>query len=325
MKSKYLKFLPLFLIFALFANSCSLLPSERVARAQEKVAQTKEQINNYQDELVEKARNYVFGANYTLQLDTNPNVFTKTAEKMTSRAELVLGPPVIEQANQIKEIANDLVSNNVNLNTKGDELLVQKDEEIIILQNNIKHLNDQLEIKEKKSNSIALEMSAFGDTWYKIKHYFYYILWFIGIFLFLSLLGKILPPPYNSIVNIVAIPMGLIIKGVHALFPAAKQAAGVVAVATYNQTKKTLENVVDSIEQTKDQISNKQVQVSQITPIVPAVSTVVSNPIAPLINRVLTEVEQHPGMEQLKTNLRSNLDEDDKTLINRTKEELGYI
>lgn len=337
----------LVIIVGLFSVGCRSLPSERVAKAQQKVEQTKAQIQDKNDAIVDKTRGYIFGADFALSLDNNPNKYSTVAKDMTGRARLTLGDPSMEDATILRDIINNLLSTNQAIIVKGQKALAEKDSEVTALQNNIAVLQKTLEVKEQKSNAIALEMSKLGDTWFKIKRVFYWVVWIIGIGLLFSVLSKVLPPPYNSIAGIIYVPFGLLSKLIHALFPAAKQVAGVVASKTYEETKKAFTNVVDSIEQTKEQIQNKQVAISTTilaspgTLAVPAVAAIPAIPPSfevaaapavpavaaiPAVPAVLAQPEeQHPGIEQLKTNLRSNLDEEDKKIINRTKEDLGYL
>ena len=226
-------------------------PFAKWFKADKKVDEVKQEITKNEDVAVEKTKGFIYGADISLELDPSPSIFSQTAEKFTDRARLTLGEPKMEEAVVIKEIVSNLTSTNQELVIKGTEQLSEKDKEIIDLQQNITGLEEKLAVKESKLQAVSQENAKLATTWATIKKWFFGIIWVVGIGLVLSVVSKFLPPPYSSIIGIVAAPIGLFIKFIHGLVPAAKDFAGVVAKTTYDETNKALKQVVESIQEAK--------------------------------------------------------------------------
>jgi hypothetical protein len=250
--------LPLFLFF----QSCST-PIGRFFKAEKNIQQIKNDISTNEDKKVESAKSYLFGADYSLSLDLSPSKYSQVAKEMTSKGLVILGPPTMENANQFQDIIKKLVSTNQQEIAKGQKLLKEKDDEVVDLQNENKELSDKLEKSQIKADQVNAENAKLANTWKKITHGFWWIVWIIGIGFVLSIISKFLPPPYSTIGGIVAMPVGLLIRFLHGLVPAARDFSKSVKQETYNETKTALSNVTEAVQiikQDSPEIYNKSVK-----------------------------------------------------------------
>ncbi len=268
-------------------------PSEKANKAEQKVEQVKHDIDKKDDILIENGRGYLYGSLYSMSLDPFPSIYTTVAKSLGERAQIAIGSPEMAEIIQLREIVNNLVSSNKDLVIKGNKQLKDKDLEVVNLQQSINKLQDTLQVKEDKLKQINETNAGLADKFVKLKSIFWWIVWIVGIGFVLTLLGKVLPAPYSNIIYLLALPFGILIKGIHALIPQAKEVAGVVG----KEYKDGLEKIVVSLEDTKANISAKNEATGK----------------------------QSVGLEQLKTELNKNTDDKTKVLISQTKQNLGYI
>ncbi len=246
-----LKYLPIFLLI-LCLSSCST-PIGKFFSKTKKVEDVKRDISKNEDKTVEVGKTYIYGADYTLSLDPNPNRYNEVAKGFTQRSLLTLGNPSMEEANELREIVKNLISTNQSLIIKGQKALAEKDEKVADLQKENNELLEKLGVQEAKLNAVNAENAKLATTWKRITSSFWWIVWIVVIGFVLSILGKVLPPPYNSIAMIVAAPVGLVIRFFIGLLPSAKKAAGVVAEKTHEESQSALEKLVLSINELKKQ------------------------------------------------------------------------
>ncbi len=245
----FLRFLSISFLF-LFLVGCQS-PIGKWFRAEKNVQEVKNQISKNEDIQVEKGKSYVWAADFSLSLDRTPSIYSQTAKSFTERGVLTLGSPPMEEVIVLREIVNNLNSTNKELALKGQQALSEKDEEIADLQNNNKKLGLKLEDNERKAAEVNAENAKYANTWKKITHGFWWIVWILGICLVLGFVAKFLPPPYNSIASIIAAPVGLFIKIIQGIAPSVKQFAGVVSAKTHEESNSTLEKLVLAIDNIK--------------------------------------------------------------------------
>lgn len=251
-----------FLIFPL-VTSCALLPSHKVAREEKKIEQAKKDLNTANQDKFDITKSYLWGADYSLSLDPNPNKYSKTAKNLTERGVIVSGTPEMDEIIKLKEIVNNLLSTNNYEIKKGQRLLLERDKEVIDLQQKIVGLQGKLESRESDLMTTAKRIGGLADIIVKLKWIFYGI---IGIFIFVfisKVLSVILPPPYNSIFYTVEHAIGFVIKQIFKLFPKAIDGAKVVGSDVHQVSENTLANLVAAIQQYKANNPDKANEINQ--------------------------------------------------------------
>lgn len=243
------------LVFSLV--SCSIFsPSAKLERKQAAVTKIENQIQDNKDEIIEKAKVFSKGTDIAISLETNKSKYIEVAKEFSSRTVAVLGEPKLEDVNNLKDIIAKLTSDQKDLIAKGRNLLEVTDKEVYKLQEDKKELENKLEKKETEYKTVAQSAAALGDKWYRLKTYFWWGIWIIGIGLFCGILASVLPAPYNSIASLIAMPIGLIFKIFHNLIPSVKTFAGVVH-QDYKTATEDLVTVVDKLKKANPDIHNQ--------------------------------------------------------------------
>src|SRR3990167_5561056 len=108
MKRNYL----LSVIFILFFVTGCIGPLKRFKAAENKTAAIEKKIEANKDQLLEKSKGYVFGADYSLGLDPAPSKYGTVAKSLTERSLEVTGPTVKSEVVILKEMVDNLLSTN---------------------------------------------------------------------------------------------------------------------------------------------------------------------------------------------------------------------
>lgn len=266
------------ILISLILVGCST-PTEKFVDAQKLVDDANKQITSTEKQVEKKGADYTYAADFALSLDPNPNKYSEISKEFTSRAVLSLGNPDINEARILQGIVINLLSTNEQLVAKGALDLKEKDSEIGDLQSDIKDLNLKLQGKEDKLREVSAVNASLATTWQKITRSFHWVLWIVIIGFIISVVGKFLPPPYNSIVGIIAVPLGLFTKLIHGLVPAAKQVAGVVD----QSYKSALTDLTLAVQKVKEENPTIHPQISK------TIAANVNDTSAAIINSVKTE------------------------------------
>jgi hypothetical protein len=191
----------------------------------------------------------------------------------------------MEEVVYLKEMVNNLLNTNKNIILKGESQLADLDQAVINLQQENKKLKSTLESTQEKLISVGLVNAGYASKWTSLVKIFWWGVYLVIAVFAIKILSAVLPPPYNSIVGIVAVPIGLVIKGIQGMFPEAKKAAGVVAVGAYDNTKLALEHVITAIEEAK---RDKPDMMKELTPYLKDnTSTEVTRPLITDVKREL--------------------------------------
>lgn len=239
----------LFILLACFVITGCQTPIGKFLGLSKKVETTKQDIAKNNDKLNNDVISYVYGADFALSLDKNPNIYSSTAKNMTDHALVISGPPSLSEVNRLKEIVNNLTSTNKDLVLKGEKQLKEKDNEVIVLQKQNEELSNKLIKQEEKLKEVNQENANLASKWARVITIFWWSVWIISAGFILSIIGKILPPPYNNIAAILGIPIGFVVKLFIGLLPSIKESAGVVAAKLHDESQITLEKLVLSIEE----------------------------------------------------------------------------
>ena len=238
----------LILLSVLFLTSC-IGPFKRNKNAITAVGNTKKDISKKEDSLSEKSKAYVFAADFSLGLETNFSIFSSTAKDFTGRSLLITGNPSTEEALALKKIVYDLTSTNELLITEGKKNLAAKDKEVIGLEKQVNVLNDKLEKKEEKFKEIANENSILANKWSRMWFWIKMVTFVLVGGFILSVISSILPPPYNSIVALVAMPIGIITRFFIGAIPKVGEFAHTVSKTTYDKSQLVSKDLVEVIQQ----------------------------------------------------------------------------
>jgi hypothetical protein len=152
----------------------------------------------------------------------------------------------------MQAIVDGLVSTNKAIVAEANSRLQEKDEKIIVLQERIHNYEDVLKKNEAKFVEVSRENSRLADTWKKITNGFWWIVWIFVIGFVLNLLSQLLPPPYSNLASIIGIPVGILIKCLRGIVPAASKYAGVVSEKIHMESVNTTQSLVLAIEELKN-------------------------------------------------------------------------
>lgn len=171
-----------------------------------------------------------FTASYT-------NIFPaiKVAKDLNERASLTLGPPDLDDAIYLRQMVDDLLSENAKIKARGEEELRGKDHEITDLQTSRDTLKGDLAKVEAKLAADYKRAATKAEKWEKLVGWIHKIMWIIGISIATVIgvnVAAMAYPPLLPVAAIVNRLTGGIFGGLGAavfrLIPTAKKSAGVV-------------------------------------------------------------------------------------------------
>jgi len=254
----------LFLIVILLLTGCKS-PSKKIAQTEEKIAKVQAKIDTSSFQLDNYNRSYLYGADYSLSLDPNPNIYSSTAKDFTSRGLFLMGHPTAEESLKTEEITKKLVSNDKKLIKKGKKELDNKDEAVKEINDALSIYKNQLFESEQELRKINQETAIIADVWHKFKLWGKILSWGAIAGIVLSIISRVLPAPYGgSIISIIAMPLGLLVKALFGLFPHSRQYAKVVPSKDHDEAIHTLEKLILSVDELK---KTKPTAYAEIKPI----------------------------------------------------------
>lgn len=283
----------LFIVFlcfsVIFAGCAYFSPAAKQSRAEAKVEATKAKIDVKYDETIDVAKGFVYATDYSLKLSPDTNKYTEIAREMSSRAIETLAPIDKVDILKMRAIVDGLASTNKQIIARAQSMLQEKDNEIVILQNQISKYEKTLKENESKFIEVSRENSYLANKWVALKRIFYWIIYGFIFFVICKFLSVLLPPPYNSVFGIFDYLIGGIIRLIFKAAPKAMETAKVVS----NKTETALQHVITSVQDIKEQ--TRAAKQSSIE------------------------------LDRLNTELSKNTDEETKVLITEMKRKLGYI
>lgn len=169
-------------------------------------------------------------------------------------------------------MVSDLLSTNELIIKRGNEELSKMDAKVIELQKRNEELSSKLSNTEKTANEIFGKNSSLAQKWSNLTKYIWLSVYvFVGVIL-LRIVAAACPPPYNSIVQVLALPFTWVIHTIKALIPEAIHAAGWVE-SQYKVATSDLVNAIHEIKTTNPSLH------SQISSIVASNTSDISIPI----------------------------------------------
>ena len=249
------KFFNIYLILSLslIVSSCALFrnPDKSWNNAKSKLDNSVLAIQKNDNLIAEQGKAYIYGTKLALYADPSTNKFHEVATVLNDKAIETLGTPKMEEINMLRIMVANLLSTNSILSIKGEKQLQALDSKIINLQDENESLKLNLAKAEKKIIDVGTVNAGYASKWTSMIKIFWYAVYFVVAGFVIKIVAAVVPPPYNSIISIVSIPLGLVIKSIKAFVPEAIQTAGVVKESLYNNTKLALENVVAAVENHK--------------------------------------------------------------------------
>ena len=185
----------------IFSTSC-VGPWAQWQRAENSVKENQEQTKNLKDAQVESAAAYAHGTDKAIERAqqaaagiTDPEEKKSVqepldvAEKMNDRTQLSLPPPAIDDALDMEQIIEDLLSENEDTRKEGQEALSKKDRELSLIQSQLEDSEGKLKDAEDRLLAIGRENSRLAQKWDDLVGWVY---WLVGIIIFLVVLNIVI-------------------------------------------------------------------------------------------------------------------------------------
>jgi hypothetical protein len=221
----------LIIIVIISLTGCALMknPFKAWTKAENKVEQVEKKIDTNQDKIINEGKKYIYATKLTLDLDPSTNQFHLLESQFAEKAIVVMGQPTLEDVNILRQMIQNLLSTNAQLNVKGQKQMAAMDAEIIDLQNENEDLISKLEKAQAKVTAVGLENAGMAQKWSNLAKIFWWSVYIILGFIVIRVITMFLPPPYNSIGIIVSLPVSIITGLLHGFAPEAKALSGVVS------------------------------------------------------------------------------------------------
>ena len=235
--------LPLGTGCALFRN-----PLGNWTKAETKVEQKQQKLDANQDTITEQGKNYVYATKLALQEDPSTNKYHEVEQQLNDKAVATLGTPSMEEIVKLEAMVKNLLSENEKLIIKGKKQLAEQDDVVADLQQENAQLLKEVGVAQKKLVDVGTTNAGFAQKWATLMKIVWWIIYGVIAMFVIKILAVVLPPPYNSIVGIIALPIGIFTKLLHSMVPEAKAIAGVVSA----EYKTGTQDLVTTIQKLKE-------------------------------------------------------------------------
>ena len=185
----------------IFSVSC-VSPWSQWQRAENAVKENKDNTQNLKDAEVEAAAAYAHGTDKAIEKaqqaaagisDEEEKKSVQdplnVAEKMNDRTQLSLPPPPIDDALDMEQIIEDLLSENEETRKEGQEALSKKDRELSSIQSQLETSEGKLQDAENRLLAIGRENSRLAQKWDDLVGWVY---WLVGIIVFLVVVNIVI-------------------------------------------------------------------------------------------------------------------------------------
>ena len=259
---------------------------DKIAKVVDNAAITKDNLSKSTDDKLNQTATFAYGVNYSLNQITNKTVPIMTALKLNGRIMSIVGSPDLDEMNKITQIVDLLNSEVAKEKEKGQKLLNNKDNEIILLQKENDNLKDKYEKQIAdliaKSKNIARdgdnaqatvnEMSGnFGlnAIWWGIKRFVttsLTTLLIVAVAFFALRAFAASNPIVGAVFSIFEMIGGGFISLIKGLTPTSINFSNLVHFDEHNKYKQTLDKIVDTIEKfkIKCEAGNKQCTLAEL-------------------------------------------------------------
>jgi len=258
--------LALLVVFILTLTGCGTITKYQTIKELQRVEDAKANLAKNEKDRLERGRDFAYAAGQALDKicieKQVPEV--KVAKLLTDRALLTLGSPDSESALQLKQLVDDLLSENAKLRERGaaeladrDAMIAKLEHKAIALEKTLDKVEDARDatlIKDANKaaqwdaeNSFINSINPFHDLWKFIKKLFILAL-IVGLLGAGLKIAAMFFPALKPLSMMVDGCLGFFGKLVFRAAPAAQQAAGVVAVETHAASEKTLAALVKTVQ-----------------------------------------------------------------------------
>lgn len=255
------KIIPILLIVMMIGGGCAVFrnPTKSWDKAEAKVTTVEKKMSANQAQIIEQGKNYVYATSLALKADPSTNKYHAVETQLNDKALATLGPPTMDQINKLEGMVSNLLSDNQKLVNKGEAQLLNFDKIVSDLQTQNELLQSELNSAQTKLEKVGSVNSDFAQKWNTLIKYVWYFIYLIIFVVAVKVLSAVLPPPYNSIVGIVAVPIGCIVKIIQSLIPEAKTTAGVV----HQNYKTATEDLITIIQKLKEKHPELHQEISE--------------------------------------------------------------
>jgi hypothetical protein len=228
MNTKISKLILPIILLGLITNGCVLFrnPLKSFEKSEDKVSSLNTKLQSTTNDLVKSAGTYVYATKIALDSNTNSNASTEIAKDFNNKSIAILGPPSIEDINKLKLMVDNLLSTNKLIVLRGQKELAEMDNKVIDLQEENKKLQEKLGNAEIKAKKVFEENSGLAQKWSNLMKWIWYVIYGFLFVTILRIIAAACPPPYNSVVQVLAVPFTLVIHGIKMIIPEAISAAG---------------------------------------------------------------------------------------------------
>lgn len=249
-----------FILIPLLLIGCST-PSERVEKAEAVVDQVESTIKENRQEQDKQVSGLVYATDLALDKaeDSKP---VNLARDFNDRTASIVGLPAPEEAAQLRQLVDDLLSEIEKEKQRGEKSLAVLDAKLAevskekeSLQKKLQETQNQLAIVHKE-NAVLADLEAeresqwwnpFYDFWHGLKKSLVWIALIVALLLILPIASIFFPafaPIVSSLGHILGTAIGWLLKKIPGLLSGAE----LIAQSTYNLTHDTLQKLVSTIE-----------------------------------------------------------------------------
>jgi predicted nucleic acid-binding Zn-ribbon protein len=267
-----------FLVSVLFLTGCKTI-FNKIHPAQTEEKRGRDSIEHVEQKLasnladrMDAVSTLAFGTGYALDKIESPSDEVIVAKDMNDRVMSVAGSPSLEKLKEMQSTIDNLVSTLDNERIVGKRQLLDKDRDIMTLQEETRYLKNVKDAEIRRyiemSQAIAAKADAYkgelnsmdsfmglGAIWYGIKKFIFGSAWILGIsgviFLLLRIFASSNPiaAAAFSVFNILG---GYVVNAIKVILPKAIDSAGHVSKELYIRSTLLLEKIVDSIQSIKE-------------------------------------------------------------------------
>lgn len=240
-------------------------PTQKQTADQTRVDKAQRALLTNEIQKAEAASEMVFATSVALDRDGGTNRSIYVAKSLNQRAMMTLGLPEYTRTLELREMVDQLLSENAKLRATGSNSLVAFDTKVGTLEKENAALQSKLDTAEQGAMDNYRKMAPAAEKWEKLVGWFHKILWIIGISVGLLVgvnIAAIAYPPLAPVAFILNKLTGGIFGGLGAivfrLIPSAHSSAGVVKLADHEaleakheETQDALNHLVKAIERMK--------------------------------------------------------------------------
>lgn len=207
-------------------------PSDNRDRAKAKVAAVEKKQGTNDLAQIKSGVAAVSAAQHALEQDKEPTRYSEVAKLTLDRAQMAFSAggavPDVREVIALQKMVDGLISTNKELHAAGEKAQKEWEARLVRTEARADSLAADKDVLVAKLEVVNTENAKLADTWFKIKSFFWWVVWIVGGLMVLRLVCAIIPPPYNSVGFILDYIAGGFGRMVVKVLPHSAEAAGVV-------------------------------------------------------------------------------------------------